>query len=79
MPGHKGVSFLGCEPLDITEIQGADSLYEAEGIIARSRDQCRCPVRQRPHPLLHRGLLSVHTAMLHLAVLAGGPKDGSGR
>lgn len=36
MPGHKGTSFLGVEHLDITEIQGADSLYEAEGIIAKS-------------------------------------------
>ena len=36
MPGHKGQSLLGMEHLDITEIRGADSLYEAEGIIARS-------------------------------------------
>ena len=36
MPGHKGASFLGMEKLDITEIQGADSLYEADGIIALS-------------------------------------------
>ncbi len=36
MPGHKGQSFLGCEKLDITEIKGADSLYEADGIIAKS-------------------------------------------
>ncbi len=36
MPGHKGASMLGMEQLDITEISGADSLYEAEGIIARS-------------------------------------------
>ena len=36
MPGHKGVSLLGFEELDITEIAGADSLYEAEGIIAQS-------------------------------------------
>lgn len=36
MPGHKGVSLLGMEHLDITEIQGADSLYEADGIIAQS-------------------------------------------
>lgn len=36
MPGHKGTSFLGCEPYDITEIKGADALYEAEGIIAKS-------------------------------------------
>lgn len=36
MPGHKGAAFLGMEQLDITEIQGADSLYEADGIIAKS-------------------------------------------
>lgn len=36
MPGHKGTSFLGIEHLDITEIDGADSLYEAGGIIAKS-------------------------------------------
>lgn len=36
MPGHKGVPLLGPEPLDITEIAGADSLYEAAGIIAES-------------------------------------------
>ena len=36
MPGHKGQSILGFEPWDITEIKGADELYEAEGIIAES-------------------------------------------
>jgi len=36
MPGHKGRGLLGCEELDITEVQGADALYEAEGIIAQS-------------------------------------------
>ena len=36
MPGHKGVPGLGMEPLDITEIDGADSLYEADGIIRQS-------------------------------------------
>lgn len=36
MPGHKGNCVLGCESLDITEIKGADSLYEAEGIIRES-------------------------------------------
>jgi len=35
MPGHKGKGSL-CERLDITEIKGADSLYEADGIIAES-------------------------------------------
>ena len=38
MPGHKGKSVLGCEGIDITEIRGADALYEAEGIIAESED-----------------------------------------
>lgn len=36
MPGHKGQKILGFEPWDITEISGADELYEAEGIIAES-------------------------------------------
>ena len=36
MPGHKGAGPLGCERWDITEVAGADSLYEASGIIAES-------------------------------------------
>ena len=36
MPGHKGIGPLGCEHLDITEVHGADALYEAEGIISQS-------------------------------------------
>lgn len=36
MPGHKGSEILGFESLDITEINGADSLYEADGIIQES-------------------------------------------
>lgn len=36
MPGHKGVSFFGCEPFDITEIKGADELYTPKGIILES-------------------------------------------
>ena len=36
MPGHKGKPLLGFESLDLTEIKGADSLYEADGIIADS-------------------------------------------
>ena len=38
MPGHKGKAFLGCEKFDITEIDGADVLYSADGIIKRSED-----------------------------------------
>ena len=36
MPGHKGESFIGCERFDITEIKGADSLFECSGIICES-------------------------------------------
>lgn len=36
MPGHKGKNFIGCEEYDITEVKGADALYEADGIIAES-------------------------------------------
>lgn len=38
MPGHKGVGFLGCEAIDITEIHGADVLYAANGIIRESEN-----------------------------------------
>ena len=34
MPGHKGLGDV--ESFDITEVSGADSLYEASGIIAES-------------------------------------------
>ena len=36
MPGHKGVLLTGYEGEDITEVAGADSLYEASGIIGES-------------------------------------------
>lgn len=38
MPGHKGKDFLGFEKYDLTEIDGADVLYSAEGIIKESED-----------------------------------------
>ena len=37
MPGHKGKVFLGCEPMDITEVAGADVLSQAQGIIGESQ------------------------------------------
>ena len=36
MPGHKGVPLLGIEDRDITEIDGADVLYNSNGVIAES-------------------------------------------
>lgn len=42
MPGHKGQMLLGMEAYDITEIEGADSLYEADGIIRKSEENAGC-------------------------------------
>ena len=38
MPGHKGAPVLGCEALDITEVEGADVLYRSHGVIRASED-----------------------------------------
>ena len=38
MPGHKGKGMLGVESRDITEIEGADVLYRAKGIIKGSEE-----------------------------------------
>ncbi len=38
MPGHKGKTVLGVEHLDITEIDGADTLYCANSIIKQSQE-----------------------------------------
>ena len=38
MPGHKGEGFLGIEKYDITEIDGADVLSHADGIIKQSEE-----------------------------------------
>lgn len=38
MPGHKGHSMLGIEKYDITEVDGADVLYSANGIIEESQN-----------------------------------------
>ena len=36
MPGHKGKDYSGFEKFDITEVDGADDLYGANGVIAQS-------------------------------------------
>jgi len=38
MPGHKGCEMLGIEAFDLTEVSGADSLYEAHSIIKESEE-----------------------------------------
>ena len=68
MPGHKGKNFLGMEALDITEIDGADSLYEASGIIRESEENASrlfgCPTFYSTE-----GSSQCIRAMLYLAVL----------
>lgn len=41
MPGHKGHTAIGPEGDDITEVDGADVLYSAKGIIRESEDNAR--------------------------------------
>ncbi len=70
MPGHKGRGFLGMEHLDVTEVEGADSLYEAEGIIRRSEQNASslfgCPTFYSTE-----GSSQCIRAMLYLAKLYG--------
>ena len=77
MPGHKGVPFLGCEPLDITEIQGADSLYEASGIIAESEENASALFGTGRTLYSTEGSSQCIKAMLYLALMGYGPKDGT--
>ena len=71
MPGHKGRPFLGCEPWDITEIAGADALYEAEGIIAESEKNAGALFGSRRTCYATEGASQCIRAMLYLAVTAG--------
>ena len=75
MPGHKGQPFLGCEAWDITEIKGADELYEAEGIIARSEANATALFGTARTYYSTEGSSQCIRAMLALA-LRGAPKTG---
>lgn len=68
MPGHKGRGPLGCEALDITEIQGADALYEAEGIIAQSEQNAAALFGTGRTLYSTEGSSQCIRAMLHLAL-----------
>lgn len=76
MPGHKGHGVLGVEELDITEVHGADSLYEASGIIAQSESNASllfgCPTFYSTE-----GSSQCIRAMLHMATL--GSRRGGNR
>ncbi|MBQ8509898.1 MAG: aminotransferase class V-fold PLP-dependent enzyme [Clostridia bacterium] len=68
MPGHKGSPVLGMEQLDITEIDGADSLYEASGIIRESEDNAAA-LFGAPTFYSTEGSSHCIRAMLYLALL----------
>ena len=72
MPGHKGRCFLGCEPWDITEIHGADALYEAGGILAESEQNAAALFGSQRTCYSTEGSSQCIRAMLYLAVAASG-------
>lgn len=76
MPGHKGSGEMGCERWDVTEIHGADSLYEAEGIIAKSEENAARLFGSRRTCYSTEGSSQCIRAMLYLA-LSGRPKGSS--
>ncbi len=74
MPGHKGQAFLGCESWDITEIGGADSLYEADGIIAESEANATELFGSKRTLFSTEGSSQCIRAMLYLTMLNGRKK-----
>lgn len=69
MPGHKGRGALGCEGWDITEVAGADALYEAEGIIATSERTAAALFGARRTCFSTEGSSQCIRAMLYLALM----------
>jgi len=74
MPGHKGVGELGCERFDITEVHGADALYEAEGIIGESEKNATVLFSSVRTVFSTEGSSQCIRAMLYLA-LTNRPKN----
>ena len=69
MPGHKGVSLIGCESLDITEIKGADELYSPSGIIRESESNASKLFNTERTVYSAGGSSQSINAMLYLAFL----------
>ena len=70
MPGHKGKA----DPYDITEVNGADSLYEADGIIRESEENAAALFGSKRTLYSAEGSSLSIRAMLFLAL-----KNGKGR
>ena len=68
MPGHKGRGALGCEVFDITEVAGADALYEADGIIMQSEENASSLFGSARTVFSTEGSSQCIRAMLYLAL-----------
>lgn len=83
MPGHKGTGPLGVEHLDITEISGADSLYEADGIIANSEENASslfgCPTFYSTEGSSQCIRAMLHLCLLHAKRIGRRPMIAAGR
>ena len=83
MPGHKGADILGMEQLDITEIHGADSLYEASSIIAQSERNASalfgCPTFYSTEGASLCIRAMVYLAMLHAKAQGKPPRIAAAR
>lgn len=73
MPGHKGAGPLGCEALDITEIDGADELYAPGGIIAESEQNASALFGADTYYSCEGSSLAIR-AMLMLALQGAGDR-----
>lgn len=72
MPGHKGRAALGPEALDITEVEGADVLYHARGIIRESEENAAELFGSAATFYSAEGSSLCIRAMLYLALLRAG-------
>ena len=68
MPGHKGEGSLFCEEYDITEVTGADSLFDATGVIFES-EKCASNIFEANTFYSTEGSSLSIRAMLYLATL----------
>ena len=83
MPGHKGLGPLGVEQYDITEVSGADSLYEAAGIIRQSEENASalfgCPTYYSAEGSSLAIRAMVYLAVQHAKARGRQPKIAAGR
>lgn len=75
MPGHKGAFFTGAEERDLTEIDGADVLYKARGVIAESEENASRLFGSGKTVYSCEGSSLCIRAMLYLAVLYANEKS----